>query len=96
MREPRDDGPFPRLKKKPKKTPWPEQPPRRAGGVAAQELRARLHPAIDPRGTPVGKVLSPSLRTHVVAFGRATATKCVSPETMAPFQKGRFHFHTPQ
>ena len=92
MREPGDDGPFSRLKKKAKRNPWPEQPPRRAGGVAALELRARLHPATDPRGTPVSKVLSPSLRTHVHAFGRAAATKCLSPETLAPFQNS----HTPQ
>ena len=97
MREPGDDGPFFKTKEKnQKKNPWPEQPPRRAGGVAVLELRARLHPATDPRGTPVSKVLSPSLRTHVDAFGRAAATKYVSPETISPFQTGRFHSHTPQ
>jgi hypothetical protein len=48
MREPGDDGPFSRLKKKVKRNPWPEQPPRRAGGVAALELRARLHLATNP------------------------------------------------
>jgi hypothetical protein len=37
MLEPGDDGPFQGTIK----NPWPEQPPRRAGGVAALELRAR-------------------------------------------------------
>ena len=41
-------------------------------------LRARLHPASNPRVTPVEEVLSPSFRTHVRYFGSDASTKCVS------------------
>jgi hypothetical protein len=69
-------------------------PQKSTGGVAALNLCARLHPATGPRITPVRKILSPSLRTHLGVFRSASATKCVSPATIAAFQTGRFHSHT--
>ena len=53
--------------------------PKRTGSVAALERRARVPPAMDPHGTPVGRVLSPSLRMRTGDIGSAAAPKCVSP-----------------
>ena len=61
--------------------------PQRTYGVAALNLRACLHPANDPRVTPVEEVLSPSFRTHVTEFGSAAATKCVSRRDDGPLFK---------
>jgi len=44
----------------------------------ALDLRARIHPAHNPRVTPVVEVLSPSFKTYVGDFGSAAATKRVS------------------
>jgi hypothetical protein len=59
-------------------------PPKRTGGGAAPELRARLYAARCPRKTPIRKVLSLSLRARIEIFGSAVTTKCASPAAMAP------------
>jgi len=42
------------------------------------DLHARIHPAHNPRVTPVVEVLSLGFTTYVGDFGSAAATKCVS------------------
>jgi hypothetical protein len=53
--------------------------PNRTGGAIALKARARLHPAGDPRSTPVIEVLYPSLGVHTEAFWSAVATKQARP-----------------
>ena len=55
------------------------------GGTVALLLRGGLIPAGYPRGTPVRKVLSPSLRAHIGAFVSSAATKRCKPAAMAFF-----------